>query len=341
MKLTNKALTLFLLLAILTPYTMQAQIVKRAQTSFRFLENPVSAEVMGRGGVGILTTENANGLFWNPALIAWQGSTLDVSLNHAESIADITYNAVGLTYTLGSFGVVGASIMAMNYGTFYETREAANENDYIETGTFSPSAMVFGLAFSQKMSDKFSYGVHVKYARQDLGSPWVSTAGLNLTDKNLSLEQKDYAMGIFLFDVGAIYDFKYNGIRFAAAVQNTSEEIRYEVESFPAPFAVSFGLTVAPTDFFMERSKDHSFILEFESRHPRDFKERIKIGGEYTYQNLFTARAGYQTNADERGFTFGGGLKHEVAGYPVRLDYAYEPFGIFGGRHFISLGFSY
>jgi hypothetical protein len=317
-----------------------AQIVKKAQVGFRFLENPVSAEVVGRGMVGVVTTTSSNGIFWNPSLLGWIPSNVDLSINHTQGIADINYSAAAATVRIGSIGVVGLSLLTMDYGTFYGTHRAANEQGYVETGTFSPTAYAIGLAFSQKISDRFSYGVHVKYARQDLGDAWVAATGSNLTDPNLSISARRYAQHGLALDVGAYYDFLYNGIRFGASLQNISREIRYENEPFPMPCAVSFGATIEPLRFFTDDQND-VFILSFESRHPRDFNEKLKLGGEYRFLNTFVARVGYATNYDERGLMAGVGVRYQIAGLPVRADYAYQAFGIFGAVHHISLGVSY
>jgi hypothetical protein len=37
----------------------------------------------------------------------------------------------------------------------------------------------------------------------------------------------------------------------------------------------------------------------------------------------------------------GAGARFQVAGLPVRVDYAYQAFGIFGAVHHISLSVSY
>lgn len=312
---------------------------KTAQVGFRFLENPVSAEVMGRGGVGVTTTFNSNGIFWNPALISWNDKSIDISLNYTKGIADINYNAAAASLQLGNFGVLGFSILAMDYGEFYETHRANNEQGYIETGTFSPTAFAAGIAFSQKITERFSYGIHIKYIQQDLGKAWVVGPDSNLVQR--SYKSNGMAGLPLAADFGAFYDFLYNGIKFGASVSNISREFRYESKDFPMPFAVSFSATVAPLDFFMNQNPEHNFLLSFESRHPRDYDEKIKIGGEYNFNNMFIARAGYQMNYDERGWTMGAGVRHELSGIPLRVDYAYEPFGIFGGVHFLSLGVSY
>lgn len=330
------------LVVLLVLFIVEAdgQIVKKAQVGFRFLENPVSAEVVGRGTVGVTTTLSSNAIFWNPSELGWVSSSVDLCVTHTKGIADIDYNAAAAAIRLGNFGVVGLSLLAMDYGTFYGTRRANNDQGYEETGTFSPSAYAIGVAFSQKVSDRFSYGVHVKYVARDLGDAWVAATGTSLTDPNLAIGTRNYAQNGLAMDVGAYYDFFYNGIRFGATLQNISREIRYENEPFPMPFAVSFGATIEPLRFLIDDPPD-VFILSFESRHPRDFNEKLKMGAEYHFFDTFVARFGYATNYDERGLTAGIGFRYAVGGFPVRVDYAYQAFGIFGAAHHISLGITY
>ena len=316
---------------------VNAQIVKQAQVGFRFLENPVSAEVVGRGGVGITTTYTSNAIFWNPAMLGWVKPTADVSINYTQGIADINYGAVGASFRVGDFGVVGLSILNMDYGTFYSTYavdKSVNPLGYVETGTFTPKAYAVGVAFSQKMNDRFSYGIHIKNVEQNLGNAWVESAGV-------IKKHSKYKQNVWAMDVGAFYDFMYHGIRFGATLQNISREVTYENESFPLPFAVNFGFAITPLTFFSEDEDMKALTLNFETKHPRDFGEKVKYGAEYNLFDALTARVGYMTNYDERGFTAGVGVHQVVSGTPLRVDYAYEPFGIFGAVHFISLGISY
>jgi len=319
----------------------QAQITKRAQVGFRFLENPVSAEVIGRGETGITTTYDANSIFWNPALLSRINSSVDVGINYTKGIADINYSAGAVAYTVDGIGTFGVSLLAMDYGTFYGTRRADNSDGYVETGEFSPKAISVGLAFSQQINDRFSYGVHIKYVSQNLGDAWVSTSGSTLDDPNLAIGTKKYKTDGLAADVGAYYDFKYKGLIFAASLQNFSREFKYEGEEFPLPFAINFGLAMEPLSFFMDLPKEHKFVLDLESKHPRDYGQKFKIGGEYTFMNTFIARAGYMTGYDERGLTAGIGINYNVSDVPIRVDYAYLPFGVFGGVHNLSLRISY
>ncbi|MFH0989972.1 MAG: PorV/PorQ family protein [bacterium] len=335
--------TFFLLMVILfigMGNDARGQITKKAQVGFRFLENPIAADVVGRGSAGVATTLSSSGVFWNPSLLGWIPQNVDLSLHHTTGIADISYNALAGAVQINGVGVLGISLLTMDYGTFYGTRRAANSTGYIETGEFSPTAFAVGLAFSQKVSNRFSYGVHLKYAQQDLGAAWVAATGSSISDPALEISERQYVQKTLAMDVGAYYDFLYRGIRFGACLQNISREIRYENEAFPLPFAVSFGATVEPLQFFSEEEKD-VLILCIESRHPRDFNEKLKVGAEYRFLDIFTARAGYATNYTERGFSAGIGIRYDVAGFPVRADYAYQAFGVFGAVHYLSLAVSY
>ncbi len=332
-----------LCLGFLLAGTTSGQIVKRAQVGFRFLENPISAEFVGRGATGLtlVTDANAAGIFWNPALLGWNTSTVDVSLHRTQGIADINVNALAAAVNLWGFGVLGVSVVMMDYGDFYGTRIAANDQGYEETGTFSPKAYALGLAFSQKVSDRFSYGVHAKYAFQDLGSAWVGPFGVTLTDPDMVPSLRPYSDGGLALDVGACYDFQYKGFRFGASLQNISREIRYESEAFPLPFCVNFGITVEPLQFFLDGKEGQALVMTAESKHPRDYSEKLKFGAEYKLFPEFIARFGYMMNYDERGLTAGVGFRQDIGGLPFRLDYAYQAFGIFGAVHHFTLGVRY
>jgi len=332
----NKMNNFFMLLLCLIFFSSlgYTQTEKKAQAGFRFLDNPVSAEVVGRGMVGVVNTFNSNAIFWNPSLLAFSGRDYDLSINHTRGIADINYNAAAASINLFDFGVLGFSLLAMDYGTFYSTVRIG-EQGYMDMGTFSPTSFAFGTAFSQKISNRFSYGVHIKYARQNLGEAYVIPRGDSVVSK------KEYELDAFAIDVGAFYDFLYSGIKFGAVIQNISRELKYEIEQFPLPFVISFGASVDPIELFFEKDPLHNLVLSFESKHPRDFGEKVKFGVEYQFSDFFIARAGYISNYDERNWTAGVGFKQQFSEIPVRVDYAFQPFGILGDIHFISLGVGY
>lgn len=310
--------------------------VKKGQVGFRFLENPVSAEAIGRGGLGLVLLQNSNTVFWNPAGLGWIDSNFDINLNYTKGIANINNSSFAGAVKIANFAVVALDVLVMDYGDFAGTRRANNDQGFIDTGTFSPQAYALGFSFCQLISDRFSYGVRIKYASQDLGNAWVGISGTDVDDPALQIAQKSYGLDEFAFDVGAIYDFNFHKIRFGAAIQNVSREIKYEEEKFPLPFAASFSLSLAPLSFF--KQEQIPLIVGFETRHPRDFKEKFKVGAEYQYKNLLILRSGYMGNYDERGLTLGLGVCTTVHKEKIRFDYAFQDFGIFNSVHTFSFG---
>ncbi|MBN2356021.1 hypothetical protein JXO59_07900, partial [candidate division KSB1 bacterium] len=76
----------------------------------------------------------------------------------------------------------------------------------------------------------------------------------------------------------------------------------------------------------------------FETRHARDFKEKVKIGAEYCYSERYILRMGYMGNYDERGLTFGFGLRMPELNNKYRIDYGFQDFGLLGSTHIVTFG---
>jgi len=317
----------FLLSVLIFTMDLNAQIQKRAQVGFRFLENPTNAQVVGRGGYGMTNLSTAASVFSNPAGLGWINKTIDFSVDYMLFIADINQSTIALSYKSKQFGVIAFSANVMDYGTFYGTRRAFNDKGYVETGTFSPHANAFGLAYAKAVSDRFAFGIHIKNAYQDLGNSFIAEA-------DTSIRKKNYSLSVLAADVGTSYDFK-NGITFGAAFDNVSKEIRYEDEEFPLPFAMKFGMTFDPGQFFDLGLTSSGLVFCVESYHGRDYGEKVRAGMEYEYLDTFIFRSGYMFNYSERGFTLGFGLRSN----DIRFDYAYQDFGIFSGIHLVSVGY--
>lgn len=321
------------LAALLLPAAATAQIQKKGQAGFRFLENPIAAEAVGRGGVGTTLLRNASAVFWNPAGLGWLQTRYDVALHHTRGIADIDQSSAAAAWGT-RYGVFGASFTWMDYGTIYGTRRAANEQGFEDTGTLSPQAYAVGLAYARAMSDRFTFGVHLKLARQDLGAAAIALGedGTELGD--LEIGSKDYALTVPAVDVGASYDFQQYGLTFGAAVQHVSREVRYENEQFPLPFNVRFSMTATPLALTGFDRTLHDVVLAVETSKGRDFDEKLQVGVEYQFMDTFFTRAGYMGGYSERGLTLGFGVAYTA----FRVDYAYQRFGVFGGIHLVSLG---
>jgi hypothetical protein len=229
----------------------------------------------------------------------------------------------------------------MDYGAFNGTQRADNDQGFIETGTYTPTAYAAGLSFAQRVSDRFAYGVRVKYAYQNLGASTIGIAGSDVDDTLLVTEVIENKHGEPAIDIGATYDFADTGIRFGAVIQNVSREVTYVREAFPLPFSVSFSLHANVFKLLGKEMNQHDLMIGIESTHPRDYKEKLKIGCEYRYLKAFIVRAGYRLNYDERGLTFGLGFDQKLAGMHLRIDYSLETYGVFKAVNTFTIGTSF
>jgi len=95
-------------------------------------------------------------------------------------------------------------------------------------------------------------------------------------------------------------------------------------------------------DFMPSLQESQSLVLAIDAVHPRDYTERIHIGGEYWYMDMIALRAGYKYNYDEEGLSAGVGIKYAVeGGFGIKIDYSYSDLGVFDAVNRISIGASF
>jgi hypothetical protein len=268
---------------------------------------------------------------------------LDFSLNQNKWIADINHYSGSIAFRpwQGRYGVFALSVLSVDYGEFLGTipvPDPATGKDYTETGEFSPNAFSIGAAYSKALSDRFGFGLHLKYVSQDLGSSLIPVP----ERPGLERISKSYSEGVLAFDFGTIYRTGLKSLTFGMSVQNFSREVRFESEGFQLPLVFNIGISMDMMDLIMPDSKIHSFLLSVDANHPRAQPEQLKIGGEYSVMNILALRFGYNSNLDERDLSFGVGLKKDFGrkGGRIAIDYAYTPFGIFDNVQRFSFSLS-
>jgi len=338
------SLVILTIFGMLNSKTYAAQ-TKWAQTGFQFLGVNSDARAVAMGEAFTAVAGNSMSIFYNPANIGFMKSFLDFSLNQNQWIADINYYSGSIAFRpwQGRYGVMAFSVLSVDYGEFIGAIPVPNPltgKDYTETGNFSPSAFSVGAAFSKALTDRFSFGIHLKYASQDLGSSFIPAPDRDPgSDERIS---KSYSEGVLAFDFGTIYKTGYKSLAFGMSVQNFSQEVTYESEGFQLPLVFNIGISMDLTDWIIPDNKTHSFLLAVDANHPRAAPEQLKIGGEYSFLNIIALRAGYNSNVSERDVSFGVGLKKDFgsSGGKIALDYAYTPFGVFDNVQRFSFNLS-
>ena len=132
-------LKITLVIAFCFVSTLDAQLFRSTSkvgtTSAQFLKIGAGARAIGLGGAYAALGDDIYSIYWNPAGIARSKSNSEVTFNHAEWLADMTYDFAAGSFKLGDVGVLSASFTMLN-----------TPEDKVRTFPFSrsiPAAMIF------------------------------------------------------------------------------------------------------------------------------------------------------------------------------------------------------
>lgn len=303
------------------------QIKKVGQTSMKWLSIPIGARATGMGTAYFCMSGSVDNILWNPAGVSYLESH-EISISHLSWIADINQSAGLIGLVFGNIGVFTISIRYLDFGEINGTRLSSSAQGWEYTEVFNPSSYQVGFGYSNKMSESFSYGIHLSYAAENLGTiEYAPVVGGSAGDPI----QESSSLSIINMDFGVLYYTGFHDLRIGMTLKNFSQEKGYGNVDSPVPMDLRLGMAMDIFNFFMEESRDHDLTFAFDLSHPRDYSERLHFGLEYVYNKLFALRMGYKSNYDEENIAFGAGIlpNFSIGGIKFGLDYAFVPFGIF------------
>lgn len=272
---------------------------KIGTTGFAFLEIPVSARVLALGEVGTtLFDAGAEGVYCNPAAIAWQRSRGGVYVAHTSWYVGTALRAAALTWAQGKFGTVGVHARYFDFGTMERTTNptADQVGSYISLGSYSAGAYALGLSYARSLTDKFSFGWTVKYVRETIDV---------------------YSAGNVVADLGFLYDTGFRTLRIGATLHNFGLDSKYAEEKFKMPQILRMGVAA---ELLGSSARENYLTGVVEAVHPNDANERLHLGMEAVFGGIGVVRAGHKFGYADEGLCLGGGLRHKLYGTCVRLD---------------------
>jgi hypothetical protein len=335
-------------MALLMAFTAGAQErtdAKLAQTGMKFLSVGLSARQAAMADAFTAAEGNSVAMFYNPAGMARLGEYAEAAVGQVKWIADIkqSYAAIAFSPSGGDYGVLGLSFQYSDYGDIQATILANNNDGYLDIGTIHPNAYAIGLGYARALTDKFSIGGNVKYVRQDLGNGTTDASYTGTAGKytGATLTQGGNALNVIAFDFGLMYRTGFKSLTLGMAVRNFAREVKYQKEGFQLPLSFRLGASMNVFDLTGFNRESQALLITVDAEHARDFPEQVKVGAEYVFMNMISARVGFVGPSDEHDLSYGLGFQTALAGTQFGLDYAYTPFGIFNNVQRFSLRFGF
>jgi len=300
--------------AAFSPAAHAAEVFEKVGTyGAQFLKIGVSARATALGSAFTAVADDASAVFWNPAgIVSIRGSEL--TLNQTMWPADIRLSY--LSYVFNPRAIPGTfAISARALWMDPEPERTAFKPE--GTGrTFDSGMSTLGLTYSRYFTDKFSTGFTLYYMHMGLAESSVNS---------------------FVADVGILYRVGIQGMKIGMTIQSLGGEVTFDERTARMPTMFKVGVSFEPI-----RTARQKLLASGEFQHPADNAERANFGLEYSMDNTFFLRGGYNVNYDAETFSAGAGFAIRTSEKSAALlDYSYVDMSSLGGVHRISVGFRY
>ena len=360
-----KRLTLVLSLMLLMTLSASAQLKKTdifnpVYTAVTSQTIAPDARAAGMGDVGGATDPDVNSQYWNPAKYPFTVSRAGVSLNYTPWLRQLVNdmylaNLVGY-YRIGDFSSVSTSLRYFNMGEVIMKGSIGGSKGM----TINPYEMSLDVAYSLMLSEKFSIAAGLRWIYSDLTYDYSSettpgsafAADIAAYYQNyINIGQRECQLGIGLnvsnigskinFGSDTNSEFIPTNMRLGASLMIPVDEynrftVAADANKLLVPTRPIQGENESQVDYDARLQKDYydvssiAGIFKSFGDAPGGFKEELQevswsFGGEYTYNDKFSLRAGYHHESANKGnrkyFTVGAGFKMSAfsldAGYVI------------------------
>lgn len=317
---------IIIIILVLIPFTSYSGGFSKVGTSVaQFLKIGVGARAVGMGESFAAVANDISTLYWNPAGMT-NLNKISVGVSHSQWFADIYHNYAGFAIPLGESDVIGLSAVSLTTSEQEVTTVEQPEG----TGVFyNVSDLAIGLSYARKLTDRFSVGMTVKYIQQVAYNESANTVAIDVgTYLRTGFHNLVIAMAVSNF--GGNMQLEGRDLIILADINNGiageyNPDARLKTEAYPLPLNFRVGVAMDLVGGFdpVIASQYHRFTLAIDGNHPNDNNERVNIGGEYSWNESFFARAGYKINYDVEKWNFGGGVKLTLGDQQFSFDYAY------------------
>ncbi|NOX47070.1 MAG: PorV/PorQ family protein [Chlorobi bacterium] len=304
----------------------------------------------GWGGVNVANTKGLESIYNNIAGLAFTAKTELIFANTSwMKGADINLMSFGLSQRVGDAGVIGLSVMSMNFGDI-DIRTVDQPEGGI--GKFSPRYMNISIAYAKAFSNSIYGGINFKIITESIADANAQGMAIDAGIQYVTGDLENIKFGISLRNVGPKMGFKGDGYSLSTAIPGQTNQFTMTQRgmAFELPTQLNIG---AAYDFLFDKSR---FTLAGNFASNSFTKDQFMLGGEFSFRNIVLLRAGYtyeegiyadvtdpaRTNANSG---FSGGLTIQVPlnkdnDSVLGIDYAYRPTNQFSTTHSIGIRFT-
>ncbi len=255
----------------------------------------------------------------------------------------ISINSLGFGQKVGESGVLGISVMTMNFGEIDITTEDLPEGGI---GSFSPNLANIGVSYAKAFSNSIFGGITMKIVSETITNVRAQGIAFDAGIRYVTGDNDQLKFGISLRNVGPAMRYSGDGLSVTSTIQNSNSTLTTDQRSDTYELPSQLNIGVAYDFLFSEDMKltangqfiSNSFSLD-----------QYALGGELDWKSRVILRAGYQwetgLGSEEDVATaisgLGAGLSLQVptgsSGSVLGLDYSYKTSNPFGGIHSIGV----
>ena len=277
-----------------------------------------------------------------------------VSVGHALYMrgTDISMSGLGIAQRIGENGAIGISVMALDFGDINVTTVGSPEG----TGaTYSPNFFNLGIGYSHIFENKVSVGVTLRAVSESISDVAASAVAIDAGVQYVTGDNDEFQFGISLRNIGSQMIYEGDGLTFTQNIEREGTTFPLTVEQRSEDFELQSVLNIGLAYDVLHEGNGGKNKLTLMGNFTSNAFSRDQIGAaaEYTFNRMFTLRAGYRytlgvdpddITGEELYNGIAGGFsvqvpfnKDEPNGSKFAIDYGYRATSIYDGTHNIGL----
>jgi hypothetical protein len=331
----RKILMALAVAAVLVPRTAGA--VSESVTPWLLFT--MGARASGMGGAHVTEAAGADGVYWNPANLAFYLDKRSITGMHFSPVPDLTddvyFEYASYASQVEGWGGIGANIMFLTYG-----KSEATDASGIRLREFTSWEMGIGAGYGTAISERFSIGAGAKlllsYLSPEIGDleegqgvTWAVDLGIHGRDL---LPFWNFRWGLAILNMGPALKFVDNGspnplpLNLRTGIgfdpfMNDTHRITFAADMNKVLVRQRTGAT---GEFEVDPAYKALFSAWTDESLSEEFEDAIyNLGVEYGFSNFVFLRTGWvhDKTGDITDYTYGLGLRYQG----LRFDYAGYP----------------